>query len=106
MWGISASSDALGLELLDRLAEGQRLGLGEDVRNQQVLVVAERIQRVVEADEVARDQLGSLMDQLVEGMLAVGSGFAPEDRSGRRNRPGSPSRVTLLPFDSMVSCWR
>ena len=33
----------LGAHLLGRLAEGERLGLGEDVGHQQVVVVAERV---------------------------------------------------------------
>ena len=64
------------------LAEGERLGLGEDVGDQQVVVVAERVQRLVEADQVARDQLRPLVDQLVEGVLAVGPRLAPVDGAG------------------------
>ena len=37
---------ALGAHLVGRLAEGERLGLGEDVGEQQVVVVAERVQRL------------------------------------------------------------
>ena len=43
---------------------------------------AERIQRLRERDEVARNEPRALMDQLVERMLAVGAGFAPVDRAG------------------------
>ena len=43
-------------DLVRRLAERQRLGLREQVRHQQVVVLAERIQRLAEADEVARDR--------------------------------------------------
>src|SRR5262249_58864123 len=35
-----------------------------------------------EADEVTGDQLRALVDELVEGVLAVGSRLAPEDRPG------------------------
>src|SRR6516162_9910609 len=35
-----------------------------------------------EGDEIAGYEPGSLMDQLVEGMLAVGSRLTPVDRSG------------------------
>ena len=35
---------ALGLDLLGRLAEGQGLGLGEDVRHQQIVMLAEWVQ--------------------------------------------------------------
>jgi hypothetical protein len=47
---------AFGLDLLGGLAEGQRLGLGEDVGHQHVVVAAERVERLAEADEVAGDE--------------------------------------------------
>ena len=60
---------------------------------------------VAEADEVGRDELGALVDELVEGVLAVGARLAPEDLAGLPHT-GEPSRRTDLPLDSMVSCWR
>ena len=68
---------ALGLDLLRRLAKRQRLGLGEDVRQQHVVVRSKRIERLSESDEVTGDKPGALMDQLIEGVLAVGSRLAP-----------------------------
>ncbi len=73
---------ALGPHLLLGLAERQRLGLREHVGHQQVVVVAQRVERLGEADQVDRDQLRALVDQLVEAVLAVGPGLAPEDRAG------------------------
>ena len=73
---------ALLAHLVGRLAEGERLGLGEDVGHQQIVVLAQRVERAAEADEVAGDQLRSLVDQLVEGVLAVGPGLAPPDGPG------------------------
>ena len=73
---------ALGLDFLGRLAEGQRLGLGEDVRQEHVVVPAQRVERLDEGDEVTRDEPGALMDQLVEGVLAVGARLAPVDGAG------------------------
>ena len=73
---------ALGLDLLGGLAEGQGFGLGEDVGEEDVVVTAQRRERVRERDEVARDQARALVDQLVERVLAVGAGFAPVDRAG------------------------
>ncbi len=73
---------ALGLDFLGRLAEGQRLGLGEDVRQQHVVVPAERVERLDKGDEVTGDEPGALMDQLVEGVLAVGARLAPVDGAG------------------------
>src|SRR4029450_4798838 len=74
---------ARGLHLLARLAESQRLGLGEHVRQQEVVLPAERVQGLGEGDEVTGDESSPLMDQLVEGMLAVGPRLAPVDRPGR-----------------------
>ena len=79
-----------GPDFLRRLAERQRLALGEDIGHQHIVMLAQRVQRLAEADEVARDQPRSLVDQLVERMLAVGAGLAPVDRAGvvvdRRSR--------------------
>src|SRR5690349_14677882 len=41
----------------------------------------QRIERLVEADEIARDQLRALMDQLVISVLAVRARRAPNNRS-------------------------
>ena len=45
-------------------------------------MLAQRVQRLVEANEVAGNELGALVDELVEGVLAVGAGFAPDDGAG------------------------
>ena len=73
---------ALGRDLLARLAERQRLGLGEAGwpsagRGAPPSVVA----RPHEADEVARDQRRALVHQLVVGVLAVRARACPT-RSG------------------------
>ena len=73
---------ALGAHLLLGLPERERLGLREDVRHEDVVVVAERVERLREADEVDRDELRPLVDQLVEAVLAVRPRLAPEDRAG------------------------
>src|SRR5207253_4879634 len=62
---------ALGPDLVRRLAKGQGFGLGEDVRQQEVMVSAEPIEGLAEADEITGDELCPLMYQLVEGVLAV-----------------------------------
>src|SRR6516162_1819857 len=46
------------------------------------MLLAQRVQRLAEGDEVAGNQTGSLVDQLVERVLAVGSGLAPINRAG------------------------
>src|SRR3954454_4745089 len=41
-----------------------------------------RIERLDECNEVAGNQSRSLMDQLIEGMLAIGARFAPINWAG------------------------
>jgi hypothetical protein len=64
------------------LPEGQRLALGEEIGHEKIVLAALRIQALAKADEVARDELGALVDQLVEGVLTVRAGLAPDHRSG------------------------
>ena len=52
-------------------------------------MLAERVEALVKADEVAGDQLRALVDQLVEGVLAVGPRLAPVDRPGLVVDPGA-----------------
>src|SRR6202040_2537943 len=73
---------SLGLYFVGSLAERQRLALCKQISHQQVVLVAERIERLAEADEIAGDEPRSLMDQLEERMLSVGAGLAPVDRPG------------------------
>src|SRR5262249_62283663 len=42
----------------------------------------ERVERLREGDEVTGDEPGALMDQLIERVLAIGSGLAPVDWTG------------------------
>src|ERR1700737_5242936 len=44
-------------------------------------MTSEMVEGLAKCDEVARNQLRALVDELVERMLPVGSGFAPEDGS-------------------------
>ena len=73
--------DVLRLQVLHALAVRQRVGLGEEVAHQLVVVahrLALALQRrlaLAEADEVARDH-ATLVDQLVETVLAVGARLA------------------------------
>src|ERR1700719_1259767 len=70
---------AFCLNLFSNLAECQRLGLRANVGNQHIVVAANWVERLRKSDEVAGDEPGPLMYQLVERMLAVGSRFAPVD---------------------------
>ena len=96
---------AFGLDLFGRFSEGERLGLREDVRQQQIVMPPERVERLSECDEIARNEPRALMDQLIEGVLAIGSGLAPVDRAGLVST-GVPASVTCLPLLSIVNCWR
>src|SRR5882724_1382272 len=73
---------AFSLHLLGRLAKGERFCLREDIRQQHVVVTPQRIQRLGEGDEVARNEARALMDQLVERMLPVSPWLAPVDGRG------------------------
>src|SRR6266853_4992806 len=68
---------AFCLHLFSSLAECQRLGLRTNVGNQHIVVAANWVERLRKSDEVARDEPGPLMNQLVERMLAVGPRLAP-----------------------------
>src|SRR5258708_40210345 len=73
---------AISGNLLGSFAKGQGLSLGQQIGHQQVVVIAEGIERLAEANEVAGDQPGALVNELVEGVLAVGAGLTPDDRAG------------------------
>ena len=77
---------ALGTNLVGRLTKGERLGLGQEVAQEQLVHVLAAVGRRVggfgEGNEIGRNHHGALVQQLVEGMLAVGAGLAPEDLTG------------------------
>ncbi|MNH85443.1 hypothetical protein D3C73_378840 [compost metagenome] len=72
----------LFLNHVQRFTERQRFRLCEEVRQQFGVVVAQWIMADGRSDKVARHQLGPLMDQLIERMLAVGAWFTPDNRAG------------------------
>ena len=73
---------AVGRDLVGRAAEGEGLGLGEHVGDSRSWWSPSRVERAGEGDEVARHERRPLVDQLVEGVLAVGARLAPVDRAG------------------------
>src|SRR5262249_35926406 len=71
-----------GLDLIGGLAERQRLRLGEHVGQQHVVMPAQGIEGSSKRDEIAGYESRSLMDQLIERMLAIGPRLTPINRSG------------------------
>src|SRR6266511_1943356 len=47
------------------------------------MMVPDRVVGFHGGDEVARNELGALMDELIEGMLPVGARLTPDDGAGR-----------------------
>ena len=89
----SAGSPAaveLGPRLVLGLAAHQRFGLREEVGEQQLVVFGQPVMGQRGGQEVARHQPRALMNQLIEGVLAVGARLAPDDRAGG-------ARPTALP---------
>src|SRR5262249_16990687 len=70
------------LHLLRRFAEGQGLGLREDVGDQHRVMAAKWIERFVKRNEITRNEPRPLVNELIEGMLAVGTGLSPVDGTG------------------------
>jgi len=64
-------SELLG-DLLFSLAERERFGLGKEVGQEDPVVetAADRVLRLDRRQEVGRDELGALVDELVERVLA------------------------------------
>ena len=67
--------------LLLRLSERQRLRLSKEVTQQDPVMfrVRDRVVRCCGRDEVSGDELRALVHELVEGMLTVCAGCAPDD---------------------------
>ena len=73
---------SFGLDLLRGLTESQGLGLGKDVGQQHVVVASEGVEGFEKSDEITGDEPRALVNQLVEGVLPVGSWLAPVDGAG------------------------
>ena len=84
----------LGLQLGPRLGDGpaahQRLALRQAIGEEEFLMAAVVLLVGAGRDqEVARDDVGALVDELVEGVLAVGARLAEDDRPGRAHHRGA-----------------
>mmetsp|Transcript_17218 Transcript_17218/g.43891 ORF Transcript_17218/g.43891 Transcript_17218/m.43891 type:complete len:430 (-) Transcript_17218:352-1641(-) len=64
------------------LAAHERLRLRKEVAEEDRVVLSHVVVAVGVRDEVARDKFGALVDELIEGVLAVGAGLAPHDGAG------------------------
>src|SRR5262245_10144081 len=69
--------------LVFSLAFHQRFSLGEEVGEQDGVMMPDRVVRFYGSNEVAWNQLRALMDELIEGVLPVGAWFTPDDGAGR-----------------------
>src|SRR5262249_3163828 len=87
--------DAFAFDLLRRLAERKRLALRDDIGEEQLVMSTQRIERPAERYEVAWNERSALVDQLIEGMLAVGSRLSPIDRARGVSRRRSVERDVL-----------
>lgn len=81
--------------LLLRLTKRQRLGLREEVREEDTVVlrVANGVVSGSGGEEVGGDELGALVHELVEGVLAVGASRAPDDRLDTRSQYGEEGEI-------------
>jgi len=101
LMGHEVVRSTLGLDLVRGLADHQGLSLGEEVGSKHpthvsymirwkirsyillVLVVLNRVMALCSQDEVGRDELGALVEQLVERVLSIGSRLTEQDGTGR-----------------------
>src|SRR4051812_44331104 len=69
----------LSADLIRRLSNRERLSLGQDVCDQNVMVTANWIQGPVERYEIARNDLRALVNQLIKRVLPVSTRLAEVD---------------------------
>jgi hypothetical protein len=72
------------------LALHECFGLGEKITEQNRVMFADGMMRLNGSQEIARNQLRSLVNQLIKRMLAVRTRLAPDDGSGAATRRMSP----------------
>src|SRR6266581_663171 len=92
---------ALRLDLRGGLTEGQCLGLGEHIGEQHVMMPTQWVEGPRERDKIAGNKPRALMDQLIKGVLPIGAGLPPVNRT-RLAVDSEPASVTCLPLLSMV----
>ena len=67
------------LDFLFCFAKGKCLSLSKEVGEQDIVMVSNWVLRLNRREEIAWDEFGSLVDQLVEGVLAIGACLTPDD---------------------------
>src|SRR6266700_4813463 len=75
------SCHAVRSDLLRSFAKSKGLCLSKEISHQQIVVPSQQIQRLAEADKIARDQFGSLVNELIEGMLPIRARLPPDNRA-------------------------
>lgn len=85
--------------------KGQRFGLSEEVRQQFLMVVRQRVMGDSRGDEIARYHFGAPVDQLIERVLTVSPRLAPDDRASLVIHDVAVT-VNVLTVDSMLPCWK
>lgn len=73
---------SIGPDFLGGFSKGQSLGLGQEIGYQSIVMPCKWIVGLGKSDKIARYQFGPLMEELEEGVLAIGTGFTPDDRAG------------------------
>ena len=68
---------ALDSDLLRRFAKGKRFRLGKHICQEKVVMTTERVKGLNKSDKVAGNELCTLMNQLVEGMLTIDTLLSP-----------------------------
>ena len=80
---VEAKRPEFGDHLVFGLAQHQRFGLCQHVGDQLVVMRRQLLMRIGGDEEIGGDHVGPLVDKLIKGVLAIGAGLAPDDRSGR-----------------------
>lgn len=94
----------LGAYFVRRFAAHKGFGLGKDVCQQDFVVALQIAAFFKRGDEVNRCDVRTLVQQLEECVLAVDTGFTPNNR-GSFVTDRFTVKGNLLPLLSMSSCW-
>ena len=84
-----------GAQLLRGAPERERLGLGEGVREQEVVMLGGWLERPGEGDQVAGHEPRPLVEELEEAVLGVRARLAPDDRRSVVGERGAVARDPL-----------